>query len=61
MTGPIAQAVITATKAQVVADADGTRAEFDAYWHAFTPSWLASHNQHYTARARDEAVKGRRA
>lgn len=60
--GPIAKAVTTATKAQVVADADGQRSEFDAYWRAFTPQWAyTKSDQHHHARARDEAVKGRAA
>jgi hypothetical protein len=59
--GPIVKAVTTATKAQIAADLDGTPAQFDSYWQAFTPSWLTSNNEHFTARARDEAVKGRAA
>ena len=60
--GPIVRAVTTATKAQVIADEDGTPAQFDAYWHAFTPQWLVTHhNEVYAARARDEAVRRRSA
>jgi len=60
--GPIAQAVITATKAQVVADADGTPAQFDAYWRAFTPWWPAQHiDWHHHSQIRDEAVARGRA
>jgi hypothetical protein len=58
MTGPIVKGVRSAFKAQCAADRDGAPANFEEYWHAFTPAWFIDQNGHYQARARDEAACG---